>query len=216
MSGFSEAQHAAARLLFDLPEARGFALAGGSALLALGTIDRPTRDIDAFVAAKAETPPGDVGPLVAALCDRLLAEGWEVAIDRELVTFARLVVTRNGDAVEIDLAVDSPPLFPLEAVDGLPVLSGPDLAARKVLAILDRAEGRDFTDLCALAERYSQAECIQWAQELDAGVRALDIAMAFRKLERLGDADLPCSSAAVPPLRTWFERWSTDLLEADC
>ncbi len=66
MSGFSAAQRSAARLLFALPEARGFALARGSALLALGTIDRPTRDIDAFVSAKPETPPGDVGPLVAA------------------------------------------------------------------------------------------------------------------------------------------------------
>lgn len=142
MSGFRAGQLQIAQLLFDLPEARGFALAGGSALLALGTIDRPTRDIDAFVAAKAETPPGDVGPLATALRDRLLADGWAVKIDRELITFARFVVTRDGDAVEIDLAVDSPPLFPLEVVDGLPVLSGPDLAARKVLAILDRAEGR--------------------------------------------------------------------------
>jgi hypothetical protein len=215
MSGFSEPQLAAARLLFDLPEARGFALAGGSALLALGTIDRPTRDIDAFVAAKAETPPGDVGPLVAALRERLLQDGWAVTVDRDLVTFARLVVTRNGDAVEIDLAVDSPPLFPLEVVDGLPVLSGPDLAARKVLAILDRAEGRDFTNLRALADRYSQAECIRWAQELDAGVRATEIANAFTKLTRLRAADLPCSSEAVVPLRTWFEEWSTHLLAGD-
>lgn len=133
MTGLSEGQLQVARLLFDLPEARDFALAGGSALLALGTIDRPTRDIDAFVAAKAETPPGNVGELAAALRDRLLAEGWAVEIDRRLVTFARFVVTRDAEAVEIDLAVDSPALFPLEVVDGLPVLSGPDLAARKVL-----------------------------------------------------------------------------------
>ena len=212
MSGFSEPQLDAARLLFDLPEARGFALAGGSALLALGTIDRPTRDIDAFVSAKAEIPPGDVGPLVAALRDRLLDDGWAVTVDRELVTFARLIVTRGADAVEIDLAVDSPPLFPLDVVEGLPVLSGPDLAARKILAILDRAEGRDFTDLRALAHQHSQAECIRWAQELDAGVRVTDIASAFTKLTRLRDADLPCPPQAVPPLRRWFERWSTDLL----
>lgn len=215
MSGFSKPQLEAARLLFGLEEARGFALAGGSALLALGAIDRPTRDIDAFIAAKAENPPGDVGPLVAALRDRLLADGWAVTIDRELVTFARLVVTRNGDAVEIDLAVDSPPLFPLEVVDGLPVLSAQDLAARKVLAILDRAEGRDFTDLRALTEQYSQAECIRWAQLLDSGVRVVDVASAFTKLTRLGDADLPCPSEDAPHLRRWFDRWSTDLLEAD-
>lgn len=213
MSGFSEPQLDVARRLFGLPEARGFALAGGSALLALGTIDRPTRDIDAFVAAKPETPPGDVGPLVAALRDRLLEDGWAVTVDRELVTFARLLATRNGDGVEIDLAVDSPPLFPLEVVDGLPVLCGPDLAARKVLAILDRAAGRDFTDLKALAERFSKGDCIRWAQELDSGVRAVDIAAAFTRLDRLADADLPCSSSAAPGLRAWFHRWSADLFD---
>lgn len=215
MSGLSDVQLAVARLLFDLPEARGFALAGGSALLALGAIDRPTRDLDAFVAAKAENPPGDVGPLVAALRARLAGEGWAISIDRELGTFARLLVERNGEEVEIDLAVDSSPLFPLEDVDGLPVLSGPDLAARKVLAILDRAEGRDFTDLRTLADRYSKAECIRWAQALDAGVRTSDVASAFTKLTRLRDADLPCPPQAVPPLRAWFEAWSTDLLATD-
>lgn len=56
MSGFSGSQLTAARLLFELPEARGFALAGGSALLALGTIDRPTRDIDAFAAPRGPRP----------------------------------------------------------------------------------------------------------------------------------------------------------------
>lgn len=212
MSGFSDGQLDVARLLFALPEAQGFALAGGSALLALGAIGRATRDIDAFVAARPETPPGDVGPLVAALCSRLLAGGWAVTVDRELVTFARLVARRDDEAVEVDLAVDSPPLFPLEVVNGLPVLSGQDLAARKVLAILDRAEGRDFTDLRALAERYSQAECIRWAKELDAGIRTADIARAFTKLERLRDAELPCPPEAVSPVRTWFARWSTDLL----
>lgn len=215
MSGFSDAQFDIARLLFGLPEARGFALAGGSALLALGAIDRQTRDIDAFVAAKPETPPGDVGPLVAVFRRRLVSEGWTVNVDRELVTFARLVARRGDEEVEVDLAVDSPPLFPLEFVHDLPVLAGQDLAARKVLAIVDRSEGRDFTDLLALAGRYSQAACIQWAQELDAGVRTADIARAFTKLERLRDADLPCSPEAAPALRTWFEQWSKDLIAGD-
>ena len=98
---------------------------------------------------------------------------------------------------------------------GLPVLAGQDLAARKILAILDRAEGRDFTDLRALVDRYSQEECIRWAQDLDAGVRAVDIAVAFTKLERLRDADLPCSSNAAPEMRRWFQRWSTDLSDGD-
>ena len=215
VSGFSDAQRTVAELLFALPEAHGFALAGGSALLALGAIDRPTHDIDAFVAAKPETPPGDVGPLLSALRGRLVAEGWTVTVDREQVTFARLVAERAGEAVEIDLAVDSPPLFPLELVHRLPVLAGQDLAARKVLAIIDRAAGRDFTDLHTLADRYSRADCIQWALELDGGVRPADIARSFDRLSRLHDGELPCPPEAVPALRNWYQEWSAGLLGSE-
>lgn len=215
MSRFSDRQLEVARLLFALPEAEGFTLAGGSALLARGAIDRPTRDIDAFVAAKADSPPGDVGPLVDALRAALRERRWTVAIDRELTTFARLVAVRGDQSVEIDLAVDSPPLFPVEIVDGLPVLSGQDLAARKVLAILDRAEGRDFTDLRALAERYTRGDCVQWAQDLDDGVRRGDIAAAFDNLTRLDDDELPCPPADVAELRAWYDRWRADLSDLD-
>lgn len=176
-----------------------------------GPIDRPTRDLDAFIGARAGDPPGDVGPLLDALQARLIAEGWTVTVERSLVTFARLVATRGADAVEIDLAVDSPPLFPLEAVGDLPVLSARDLAARKVLAILDRAEGRDFTDLNALAKRFTKADCIRWAQELDDGVRPADVAAAFTKLGRLDDAELPCPPERVPRLRSSFARWAVEL-----
>jgi len=101
MSGLSETQRIVAKLLFGLREAHGFALARGVGA-SCARRDRPTRDIDAFVAAKPETPPGDVGPLLSALRGRLVT----VTVDREQVTFARLVAERAGDAVEIDLAVD--------------------------------------------------------------------------------------------------------------
>lgn len=52
MSGLANLQQEVARILFGLPESAGFAMAGGSALVALGVIDRPTRDLDAFVAAR--------------------------------------------------------------------------------------------------------------------------------------------------------------------
>jgi hypothetical protein len=35
----------------------------------------------------------------------------------------------------------------IESLDGLPVLTPLDLAARKVLAVIYRLEGRDYTDL---------------------------------------------------------------------
>ncbi|MFN0029037.1 MAG: hypothetical protein ACKV2O_17905 [Acidimicrobiales bacterium] len=53
-----------------------------------------------------------------------------------------MVASRDGLTVEIDLAVDSPPLHPFEFVDGLPVLAPLDLAARKILADDAIAAGR--------------------------------------------------------------------------
>lgn len=211
MSKLGDGQLQVARVLFALPEARGFALAGGSALLVLGVIDRETRDIDAFVAARPEVPPGDVAPLVVALQDRLEADGWKVSIGRRVSTFARALATRSGAEVVIDLAVDSPPLFPTTVIDGIPVLAGEDLAARKVLAILDRVEGRDYTDLRTLAERYPLGDIIGWAQQLDDGVLSDDVALAFRRIERLEDDDLPCRPAEVTDLRDWFGARASDL-----
>jgi len=204
-------QREAARLLFGLPESAGFALAGGSALVALGVIDRPTRDLDAFVAAQHEDPPGDVSPLVDAYESALVGHGWSVEVIRRHATFARLVATLDGGTIEIDLAVDSPPLFPIGHVDDVPTLAPEDLAARKVLAVLDRAEGRDFTDLWVLSRRFSTDECIAWARQLDNGVDHGEIANAFGRLNRLHDDELPCRLRDRPAVRRWFEDWGEAL-----
>jgi len=204
-------QSEAARIIFDLSEADGFALAGGSALVALGIVDRTTRDIDAFVAARRTTPPGDVGPLATAIEAALTERGWTVTVVRRHVTFTRLLATIRDETIEIDLAVDSPLIFPIEHVDGLPTLSPQDLAARKVLAILDRAEGRDFTDLWALALRFSRPECVRWAKQLDSGVADEDIARAFGRLARLDDNELPCIESERPTIRNRFAEWATEL-----
>jgi len=209
VSSLDPAQLEVAQILFGLPAAAGFALAGGSALIAHGAIERPTRDIDAFIAARPGTPPGDVRPLVGELVDALAARGWKVAVVREHVTFSRLVATRASTSVEIDLAVDSPPLFPTVAIDDIPTLATQDLAARKVLAIIDRAEGRDFTDLHVLQLRYGRDDCISWAQELDAGLGAAAIGEAFKQLDRLEDNELPTDDPKL--VRTCFADWSMRL-----
>jgi hypothetical protein len=67
MTRLDPAQSEIAALLFSLPDAAGYALAGGAALLASGAIDRPTRDLDAFIAATPTEPPGDVTMLASAL-----------------------------------------------------------------------------------------------------------------------------------------------------
>jgi len=91
------------------------------------------------------------------------------------------------------------------------VLDPRDLAARKVLAVLDRAEGRDFTDLWVLAREHGRAETITWAEQLDSGVTAGQIAAAFDQLDRIHDDDLPCRRSDRPAVRIRFARWSEQL-----
>ncbi len=209
MSQLDPPQTEIAHVLFALPEADGYALAGGGALLATGTIERPTRDLDAFIEAKPTQPPGDVTPLAQALTAELESHGWTVEPIRTHQTFARLIASRHADAVEIDLAVDSPRLFPTTIIDGIPMLDSRDLAARKILATLDRAEGRDFTDLEALQHTHSRADIVTWTQQLDAGITHAAIATAFDQIQRLDDADLPTTNPTST--RQTFVAWATEL-----
>lgn len=209
MSQLDPSQNEIAHLLFALPEANGYALAGGGALLASGTIDRPTRDIDAFIEAQPGQPPGDVTPLAQALTTKLETHGWTIEPVRAHQTFTRLVATRDNNAVEIDLAVDSPRLFPTTTHAGIPMLDLRDLAARKILAILDRAEGRDFTDLEALQHRYDRTDIVRWVQQLDTGVSAAAIADAFGQIRRLDDTELPTTHAQQT--RQLFTTWTSEL-----
>lgn len=211
MNRLTVAQREAARLLFGLAESEGFALAGGSALVALGVVDRTTRDLDAFIAARTGEQPGNVGPLVAAFQAALIAQGRSVDVRRQHDTFARLVAAFDDEFIEVDLAVDSPPLFAIECVDGIPTLCPQDLAARKVLAVLDRAEGRDFTDLWALSRRFGRSSCLAWATQLDAGVADEHVARAFALLVRLDDEELPCPPDDRTAVREWFGQWGAEL-----
>ena len=211
MNRLTSLQRRAARILFGLPDSHGFALAGGSALVALGVVNRMTRDLDAFIAAEPGNPPGDVRPLATSFTAALAAEGWNVELVRDHVTFARLLATLGDETIEVDLAVDSPPLFPPQQVDGIPSLTAEDLAARKILAILDRVEGRDFTDLWALSTQLGRVECVAWAQQLDSGVSQHDVAAGFARLEQLGDNELPCDELEQAAVRRWFAEWTQEL-----
>ena len=209
MTQLTDAQIEVAHIIFGLPEANGYALAGGAALLATGTITRPTRDLDAFVEARSAHPRGDVAPLAEALTQALDADGWTVHVARLHQTFTRLLIDKNEHSIEVDLAVDSPRLFPLAIVTGIPMLDARDLAARKILAAVDRAEGRDFTDLQALQRHHARSDIILWAQQLDPGLTQAAIADAFSQIERLDDIDLPTTEASAT--RKLFASWASEL-----
>jgi hypothetical protein len=197
--------------LFSLPEADGYALAGGAALVARRLVERTTRDLDAFTAAHAGRDPGSVESLLDAAVNAFERLGWRLDIVRRHATFCRFVASRDGGSVEIDLAIDSPPLQEIELVDRLPVLSSVDLAGRKVLATLDRAEARDFTDLWSLSRLLGRTACVAAAQRLDDGVDATSIHAAFANIGRLTDDEFPAAPDDVDAVRRWFIDWRRDL-----
>jgi Nucleotidyl transferase AbiEii toxin, Type IV TA system len=211
MNELSPVQLRLARVLFELPEANGYALAGGAALILRKVVIRSTRDLDAFIGARPGPDSGTVDELADALAAALRQQGWEVRAARRHPTFCRFVVDCDGETVEVDLAVDSPSLEAPQQVDGIPVLTPLDLAARKVLAIVDRLEARDYTDLHALAALVGQLTCIDAALSMDAGLRKSDIAEAFDRVQRLTDETFPPASDNPASIRGYFTAWANDL-----
>jgi len=137
----SALQERVAPVVISLPEADGFALAGGAALVASGVVDRATRDLDFFGASG-----DDVDRLWPAVGRALIAAGLEVSRARETHGFVRLIVTDGDDSTEVDLAADAR-IRPAASGPLGPMLSLEELAADKLLALFDRAQARDFLDV---------------------------------------------------------------------
>jgi hypothetical protein len=145
-------QEQVGRIVADLPEADGFALAGGAALVVTRVVDRTTRDLDVF-GPSAE----DVDRLVPAVESALAAAALTVRRERSSRGFARLTVVAGDDATELDLAADAR-IRPVDTGPLGPMLSAEELGADKLLALFDRAQARDFVDVAALVDRYSGAK----------------------------------------------------------
>jgi hypothetical protein len=213
MSHLQPVQRDLARLLFSLPEAAGYALAGGAALVMRQIVDRDTRDLDAFIAARPGPTPGTVDLLAEAFTQAAQRAGWTLQAIRRHPTFCRFILDRGDDSVELDLAVDSPRLEPTTAIDGIPVLTLRDLAARKVLAIVDRLEARDYTDLHALAHLVGQQICVESARTMDAGLSVRAIAEAFERIDRIADDRYPERATDAATTRRYFTTWAKELLD---
>jgi hypothetical protein len=126
---------------FDLPESRGFLLAGGAALVAQHLINRPTRDLDFFTSRTDAVP-------AAADAFRALAGGrrWQVAMIREAPSFVRMHVHHGADEVLVDLVGRCCPWTPGQHDDGRTDL-GPSRARRaQAHRPVRPGEARDFAD----------------------------------------------------------------------
>jgi hypothetical protein len=164
-SALTELQRLVLELFFALPESHGFVLADGAALVASGLTERPTQDVDLFGSDLATGIASAADALEAACADR----GWTTERIRDTATFRRLVVRSPDDELLVDLAIDSPPLGAPTITAVGPTYPPEELASRKLLALFDRAEARDFVDLHTLSERFDLDELLGLASDLDGG-----------------------------------------------
>ena len=205
-TALTEFQVEVARLFFALPAATPFLLVGGAALVAAQLTTRPTQDLDFF------TQPS-VGSVTLARDDfeaAVKGRGWMVERIRDSETFCRLIVYGPEDLL-VDLAVDSPPTGPPIMTFVGPTLDPVELAGRKLLALFDRAEARDFADVFVLAQRFGTQVLVEQGRLVDAGLDEQVLAAMMRRLHRFVDDEIPIEPETVPTLREFFERWSSEL-----
>jgi predicted nucleotidyltransferase component of viral defense system len=204
-SRVSPLQQRVLEIVSRLPEAEGFALTGGAALIMRGTVHRNTNDLDLFIGhddIKEDTIVTMVAAVERALGKAGLGNRREVVSD----TSARLTVETEGEECRIDLEVDVR-IRPVDRKPDVVLLSLEELAADKVLALFGRAAARDFQDVAALRRHFSRTVLLELANEKDAGFsveRFLDAVAAFGRLDA---ADFDSSRADYEQLRTEVAEW---------
>ena len=129
-----------------------------------------------------------------------LIEGLDTAM-------AELEVLRpDGGVCPLSLGVQPRIREPIERAVGL-VLHLDDLAASKVSAMANGAEVRDFIDVAALRSRFSRAELLALAAEVDPGLTAEDYAAAMRQLDVYPRLLFTRAGADAAAVRAAFADW---------
>lgn len=208
-TGLNELQVEVLRLFFSLPESQGFVLAGGAGLVAVGLSDRPTEDVDLFSATASIHRAAD------ALEEAVERSGCSIERIEASETFRRaLLTTGQGDQLLIDIARDAGPLGLAISTDVGPTYPPAELAARKVLALFDRAALRDFVDVANMSTQFDREELLRLATVIDEG---FDRAIFTEMLEALGrftDAEI-CQWTDPVAVRAFFRDWAQELRRRD-
>jgi len=212
----NELQREVAIIALRAAARNGFALAGGNALIAHGIIDRPTDDVDLFsdqetgVAAAADAVESALAEAGFLAERRDRPGGLEDVFEGMSEGLAEWIITApGGQQTMLQMAYFDRARGPV-TMDVGPVLDLEDVAAGKAVALVSRAEPRDYVDTAAALERYTVDQLINMAKRLDPGLRDRDFADAGRHLDRMPDrlfARYVRDQQDVARLRERFASW---------
>ena len=212
----SDLQRTVTEIALRVAAGHGFALGGGVSLIAHGITSRPTQDIDLFTdregavaaaAAAVEAALRDGGFEVERV-ERFgdLADVWEGLADN----LAEWIVTGpGGSRVMLQMANVDRSRDPVTMSFG-PVLHIEDSVGRKVVALAERCEVRDYVDVAAALVRYTPQQLIGFARRTEPGLTDRELADAGRRLDELRDGEFTrygVRPADVAGLRERFAAW---------
>jgi hypothetical protein len=123
---------------------------------------RPTQHLDFFTRVGATNVPAARDALEIAAHE----QGWSIKRIRDEATFCRPIIN-GADNLLVDLVLDSPPQQPATASLIGPSFAPEELAGRKVVALFDRAEARDFADVLELSGHFTKDDLLQQATLVD-------------------------------------------------
>ena len=207
-----------ARIALAVAERYGFVLGGGLALIAHGTVSRPTTDIDLFGPESAS-----VADAARAVREALNAAGIrheDVPYESELLQvidgmeqhMAEMVAYRDDtdrDGVALSLGHLDRSLRPVMLSIG-PVMDLGDLIAYKVAALVNRGEVRDFVDVSVFLAEQTPLELLALARRVDPALEDEDVVAVGRRLDQTPDRAFEAyrlDPGAVAVLRERFAGW---------
>jgi hypothetical protein len=212
----SDLQREVATIALRAAARHGFALAGGNALIAHGVIDRPTDDVDLFsdqetgVAAAADVVEDALRDAGFGIERRDSGQDLADIFAGAGEGLAEWIITApGGQQTMLQMAYFDRTRGPV-TMDVGPVLDLDDLAGWKLVALLNRAEPRDYIDTAAALEHYTIGQLIGFARRLDPGLEDRDFADAGRRLDAMPDrlfAIYQLSARDIAQLRDRFAGW---------
>ena len=168
---------------------RGFFLTGGAALAGFHLGHRGTDDLDLFT---RDAPAFERGRFV--LDDVAAALGGELQVRQDAPGFKRVVLTRRGEGLVIDLVKDMGPQLHSDKLerDHIIVDRADEILANKLTALVGRAEERDLIDVMFLERAgYTVEAALPAALAKDGGCTPATLAWLLSEITIPAGAVLP-------------------------